>query len=317
MNLNSSTSLDLVFQETAFDVVDIHGKPWLRGTQIGSALGYKNPRADMSKLYDRNADEFDDSMTAIVKLPDLRFQSGSAGADLRQQTDDAGQVREVRIFSPRGCYLLGMFAQTENAKAFRRWVLDVLEGKTLSIQPTSDTPQAAPSLGFVFTYCFENRIDVRVLLRNDGEVWFVVADVCEAIGLGNPTMAVQRLDAEDVAMRSIEAKSKPMNLISEAGLFALLAGSRKPEVKPFKEWIGSLVLPAIRKQGFYSAGGALTKDRLALLKMARQLALDIAKSKDEFSRNVLVGLLREIAGALGQPLPALPELGSPKETPNG
>jgi prophage antirepressor-like protein len=270
----------------------------------------------MSELYTRHADEFDDSMTALVKLPDLRSQNGSAG-DLSLQSASSGQAREVRIFSPRGCYLLGMFAQTENAKAFRRWVLDVLEGKTLSIQPTSDTPQAAPNLGFVFSYCFENRIDVRVLLRNDGEVWFVVADVCEAIGLGNPTMAVQRLEAEDVAMRSIEAKGKPLNLVSEAGVFILLAGSRKPEVKPFKEWIGSLVLPAIRKQGFYSAGGALTKDRLALLKMARQLALDIAKSKEAFSRNVLVGLLREIAGALGQPLPALPELGSPKEPQNG
>ncbi|MCX7206096.1 MAG: BRO family protein [Proteobacteria bacterium] len=316
MNLNSSTSLDLVFQETAFNVVDIHGKPWLRGTQVAEALGYKNARQSIDALYSRNADEFDDSMVALVKLPDLRHQFDDAGR-LHPQSAGAGQSREVRIFSPRGCYLLAMFAQTENAKAFRRWVLDVLEGKTLSIQPTSDTPQAAPNLGFVFSYCFENRIDVRVLLRNDGEVWFVVADVCEAIGLGNPTMAVQRLDAEDVAMRSIEAKGKPLNLVSEAGVFILLAGSRKPEVKPFKEWIGSLVLPAIRKQGFYSAGGALTKDRLALLKMARQLALDIAKSKEAFSRNVLVGLLREIAGALGQPLPALPELDSPKEPQNG
>ncbi|CAJ0743827.1 hypothetical protein R76696_04673 [Ralstonia mannitolilytica] len=35
----------------------------------------------------------------------------------------------MRIFSPRGCYLLGMLARTERAKAFRRWVLDVLEGR--------------------------------------------------------------------------------------------------------------------------------------------------------------------------------------------
>jgi hypothetical protein len=35
----------------------------------------------------------------------------------------------VRIFSPRGCYLLGMLARTTRAKAFRVWVLDVLEGR--------------------------------------------------------------------------------------------------------------------------------------------------------------------------------------------
>ena len=41
----------------------------------------------------------------------------------------AGGRQPVRIFSPRGCYLLGMLARTERAKAFRRWVLDVLEGR--------------------------------------------------------------------------------------------------------------------------------------------------------------------------------------------
>lgn len=35
-------------------------------------------------------------------------------------------MRETRIFSLRGCHLLGMLAKTETAKAFRRWVLDVL-----------------------------------------------------------------------------------------------------------------------------------------------------------------------------------------------
>jgi prophage antirepressor-like protein len=36
----------------------------------------------------------------------------------------------VRIFSLRGAYLLGMLARTPKAEAFRRWVLDVLEGIT-------------------------------------------------------------------------------------------------------------------------------------------------------------------------------------------
>lgn len=103
----------LVFQETEFDIVDIHNIPWLRGFQIGSALGFKNPRADMSKIYDRNADEFTEEMTQLVEL------------------DTAGGRQQVRIFSPRGCYLIGMLSRTERAKDFRRWVLDVLEGRAL------------------------------------------------------------------------------------------------------------------------------------------------------------------------------------------
>ncbi|WP_207003927.1 BRO-N domain-containing protein [Trinickia mobilis] len=101
----------LVFENVEFDVVDIHGVPWLRCSQVASALGYKNPRAAISELYDRNADEFTAEMTQLVEL------------------DTAGGRQQVRIFSPRGCYLLGMLARTERAKGFRAWVLDVLEGR--------------------------------------------------------------------------------------------------------------------------------------------------------------------------------------------
>lgn len=95
----------LVFESTEFDVVDIHQIPWLRGLQVASALGYKNPSADIQNLYDRNADEFTDDMTQVIDLP------------------TAGGIQPVRIFSPLGCYLLGMLARTEKAKAFRAWVL--------------------------------------------------------------------------------------------------------------------------------------------------------------------------------------------------
>jgi prophage antirepressor-like protein len=117
----------LTFQNTQFDIVDLDGQKWLRGLQIGSALGYSEPRISIATLYERNADEFTPSMTAMVKLPDLRNQTDYAGTDLPPQTDDTGQRREVRIFSLRGAHLLGMFANTEPAKDFRRWVLDVLE----------------------------------------------------------------------------------------------------------------------------------------------------------------------------------------------
>ena len=42
-----------------------------------------------------------------------------------------------------------------------------------------------------------------------------------------------------------------MNIINEAGLYALVLGSRKPEAKRFKRWITHEVIPAIRKHGGY------------------------------------------------------------------
>jgi predicted DNA-binding transcriptional regulator AlpA len=71
-------------------------------------LGYRKPD-HVTELYARHADEFTSDMTALVEMP------------------TSGGVQRVRIFSPRGCHLLAMFARTPKAKAFRRWVLDVLD----------------------------------------------------------------------------------------------------------------------------------------------------------------------------------------------
>ena len=113
----------LTFQETEFDVVDIHNVPWLRGSQVASALGYSDPSRSIAEIHARNADEFTADMTQVVELP------------------TAGGPQQVRIFSPRGCYLLGMLARTERAKAFRQWVLDVLEGRVL---PHESKPLTVP-----------------------------------------------------------------------------------------------------------------------------------------------------------------------------
>ena len=99
----------LCFQSVEFDVIQQNQQPWVRGYQIGRALGYTAPDVQISKLYTRHADEFTPAMTAVVTLP------------------TEGGPQETRIFSLRGCHLLAMFARTPVAKAFRRWVLNVIE----------------------------------------------------------------------------------------------------------------------------------------------------------------------------------------------
>lgn len=113
MQSNASTNAVLVFEDREFDIVDIHNEPWLRGLQVATALGYSNPAQDFKNLFSRNADEFTDEMTQLVEL------------------DTAGGRQQVRIFSLRGCHLIGMLAKTNKAKEFRRWVLDVLEGRAM------------------------------------------------------------------------------------------------------------------------------------------------------------------------------------------
>jgi hypothetical protein len=114
----------LTFEDTVLDVIDRGGKAWLRAPQIEGALGYEKKDA-ISQIYSRNADEFSDDMTAIIRL----------------QT--AGGVQDVRIFSLRGAHLLGMLARTERAKAFRRWVLDILD--RIATQPAFRAAPPAPA----------------------------------------------------------------------------------------------------------------------------------------------------------------------------
>ena len=115
----------LCFQSVEFDVIQQNQQPWVRGYQIGSALGYTAPDVQISKLYTRHADEFTPAMTAVVTLP------------------TEGGPQETRIFSLRGCHLLAMFARTPVAKAFRKWCLDVIEryGDRVPVErPISLTP---------------------------------------------------------------------------------------------------------------------------------------------------------------------------------
>jgi len=102
-------------------------------------------------------------------------------------------------------------------------------------------------------YRYED-FDVRTVNKN-GEPWFVAADVCRVLELGNPTMALERLDEDEKALISIEGLSRGNdngNIINEPGLYTLILGSRKPQARAFKRWITHDVIPSIRKHGLYA-----------------------------------------------------------------
>ena len=89
---------------------------WIGSTQIGLALGYANPETAITKLFNRNIEEFSSSMTRLVDV----------------QTN--GGTQSIRAFSLRGCHLITFFARTPVAKEFRKWVLDVLDKESLQQQ---------------------------------------------------------------------------------------------------------------------------------------------------------------------------------------
>ncbi len=117
----------LEFEGTELTIVDHKGRPCLSATDLSRALGYSRSDA-VSKIYDRNQDEFSEEMTLIVKLTTKGVVTGNTENPSLGVSNNLQKT--VRIFSPRGCHLIAMFARTPKAKAFRKWVLDVLDHLT-------------------------------------------------------------------------------------------------------------------------------------------------------------------------------------------
>ena len=86
----------------------------------------------------------------------------------------------------------------------------------------------------------------------DGEPWFVAKDVCDILGTTNPTMAMDGLEPFERTKFNLGRQGEA-NIISESGFYTLVLRSRKPIAKPFRIWVTSEVLPAIRKTGKYIA----------------------------------------------------------------
>lgn len=92
--------------------------------------------------------------------------------------------------------------------------------------------------------------DIRVMTDAQGEPWFVLKDICNALDLSNPTMVASRLDEDGVSTTEVIdnlGRTQKTNVVTEAGVYEVIFMSRKPEAKAFKRWVTSEVLPSIRK----------------------------------------------------------------------
>lgn len=89
------------------------GKVWFSSTQMAGLLEYKKEKS-VTNLYNANKDEFSDDMTMVTET-----MTNGINNSLRK--------KKVRIFSVRGAHLIGMLADTDVAKALRRWLLDLAE----------------------------------------------------------------------------------------------------------------------------------------------------------------------------------------------
>lgn len=95
------------------------------------------------------------------------------------------------------------------------------------------------------------QMNVRTVEIND-EVWFVAADVANALGLSNVSMSIKALDDDERSKFNLGRQGE-VNVINEPGLYNFMGSSRKTEAKQFMRWVRHEVLPSIRKTGGYQA----------------------------------------------------------------
>ncbi len=121
--------------------------------------------------------------------------------------------------------------------------------------------------------------EVRTAIKKDQTIWFVLKDICEAIGISDYHQAGGRLRENQRGMCVVPTPSgnQEMTVISESGLYSVVLKSRSPKAQPFQEWVEDVVLPAIRKHGQFNAAendnatGIDVRDPRQLVNIAMQL----------------------------------------------
>jgi len=103
-----------------------------------------------------------------------------------------------------------------------------------------------------------NESPVRLFEKN-GEMWWVLKDICQILDIQNPSVAIERLDDDERAKFNLGRQGEAW-AVNESGLYNLILRSDKPEAKPFRRWVTHEVLPSIRKKGSYK--GSFTQGTL-------------------------------------------------------
>lgn len=110
-----------------------------------------------------------------------------------------------------------------------------------------------------------NNSEVRTVTVNN-EPWWVLADVCKVLEMSTPSRTAERLDEDEKGMSQIHTPGGLQNvrIINESGLYSVILRSDKPQAKPFRKWVTSEVLPAIRIHGMYATDELLNNPDLAI-----------------------------------------------------
>lgn len=123
-------------------------------------------------------------------------------------------------------------------------------------------------------------------LERDGELWWVLKDVCNVLGIVDHLSVSRRLDDDEKGVGQILPLSgkggvQETTIINEPGLYSVILRSDKPEAKDFKRWVTHEVLPSIRRTGSYGMSPAQPMTPAQLLAAQAQVLVEMERRMDE------------------------------------
>jgi prophage antirepressor-like protein len=113
--------------------------------------------------------------------------------------------------------------------------------------------------------------NIRIVMNEQGEPEFCLPDLCNVLGLSNPSVVKNRLDdglSLSYPISDSLSRLQDTTFVTEPGYYDVVIRSDSPKAKPFRNWITGDVLPSIRKHGGYIAA---RRDETPEMIMARAL----------------------------------------------
>ncbi len=145
-------------------------------------------------------------------------------------------------------------------------------------------------------------LDVRTAVDDNNDVWFCAKDVCQVLDITWSGMTLENMPDRWITMLKLNTVTgeKDAIFLNEAGLYRLIFRSNKPKAEEFADWVCEVVLPQIRKNGYF--GKVSAKDYIAIVKQIDLLTIRLINSKNAFTHALLVNPLKNLCNMAGHPM---------------
>ena len=111
-------------------------------------------------------------------------------------------------------------------------------------------------------------IEFNSYIDEECVVWFKAKEVAQILGYQKPRNAVDKHVSKkykkEAPIQGPLGGEQKCVIINESGFYELVFKSRLPAAKMFREWVFSVVLPSIRKFGYFNMFKSKRKKRVII-----------------------------------------------------